>query len=745
MTSDTMRVADTVKATSVIRSAMFGLFYTLAAVLTGLSAVYALSGSEGHANKAIPALWLNLILVLSLGIYLLISLRRVFFNNETGSAAHLHQRFVLILSMAALVPALLVGLFFTTLMSRNLNTIFGPRVSEIMEFSGKLSSAYLEDKYDEIGQGALDIAGDLNQAESQFSNRITYTAYLLNQAIFREFPMVIVIDGQGRVLARAEGPASPGYIVPRPEYFEAARSGSITFIPQNEVNFIGALYKLENYNDAFLYTGRNQEEGFLKNIDSIEIVGASIDTYTGNSKALRTVFLLFYVEVALLIFFAAVWLALVLANRIVSPLGAMINAAEKVRGGDLDTRVNVPSVWDEISDLANAFNRMTKQLSTQREDLVREHAISEQRREFSEAVLSGVSAGVIGLSPDGVITVFNKSAERLLGIRASDVLERPLATVLKGFLPAFIRAQEHFRNRSEDQVNLETPMGTKNLDIRISSYKGERLDTGWVITFDDMTRLVAAQRHSAWREVARRIAHEIKNPLTPIQLSAERLERKYAKEIHSNPEVFKKCTQTIVRQVSNLGRMVDEFSAFARMPAPVLQSVKLSKMMKDTLFSQGVAFPEVKFTYENHERDDIEILCDERLIGQALTNLYKNAGESISRCVEKSGKYMSDGQISSVVSVHDNIVWIDISDNGEGWPVNDYERLLEPYMTTRDQGTGLGLAIVKRILEDHGGDLELIAPSKGKKGAHVRLKLPHTDSLSEPQIPSAHKVMKTYR
>jgi len=732
----------------VYHTALFVVFFTLSAAVIGIAALMALSGDEEQAAAALPALQVNLILILGLGVYIFLRLGRVFVKSGAGrSAPYLHRRFILIFSLAALVPAILVGLFFTALMSRNISDIFGPTVRETMQNSREVSNAYLSEEIDEISQGVYEIADDLNRAETQLPNRITYTAFLISQAVFREFPVVYVIDGNGRVLAQAEGPQSPDYVLPSDEVMSRAKEGSMTITSRNDIDLLVALYKLENYVDAYLYTGRYLRTGVLKNIDNIDEVETALLRYSGNSRTLNRVFLLTYAEAALLIFFAAIWLSMLLANRIVSPLGEMVNAAEKVRAGNLSTRVNVSGVWDEIADLANAFNRMTLQLHTQRQDLVLEHDISEQRREFSEAVLSGVSAGVIGLTPEGKITVINTSAENLLGLKAGEVVGSPLSSVLEGFLPAFNAAKDDIGNRADDQVNLETPRGTRNLDVRVSAYKGNQPDTGWVITFDDITRLVAAQRHSAWREVARRIAHEIKNPLTPIQLSAERLERKYKSEIKSDPDVFANCTQTIIRQVANLGRMVDEFSAFARMPAPILQAVNLDDLLADTLFAQRVTLPDIKFEFERTLTSNVDILCDGRLISQALTNIYKNAGEAISRRMDASGHEKLDGVITTKVSLEGNMVCIDITDNGQGWPVQDKDRLLEPYMTTRDEGSGLGLAIVKRIAEDHGGTLELLAGSHENNGhnggAHVRICLPAVSDETIAPLADAHQTSLT--
>ena len=718
------------------RSALFGFFFTIASIMTGIGALMALSGDISKADVSLNALKINLGLIIVLAIYLFFRLMRVFFNSiASRSAPHLHRRFILIFSLAALVPAILVGIFFKALTDRNLSDIFGPTISHTMETSAEVSNAYLGKEIEDIMQDVRDMAFDLNEAAPELPNRITYTAFLINQAKYRTFPSVYVVDGNGRVLAKAEGPGAPLFVIPDRELFEKAKDGTLMITSRNELDFLVALFKLANYQDAYLYTGRYLRSGLLPNLDRITEVNAALTNFQKSSKTLNNVFFLTYIEVALLIFLAAIWLAMVLANRIVSPLGDMVFAAEKVRSGDLQTRIKLDGVWDEIGDLANAFNRMTKQISTQHEALKTEHEVSEQRRQFSEAVLSGVSAGVIGLSSEGRISVINASAEDLLAISGKDVIGKPLATILPSFEQAFLRAREAVDNKSEDQVviaaNAQSGLsGEKTLDVRVSAYQGENTDTGWVITFDDITRLVAAQRHSAWREVARRIAHEIKNPLTPIQLSAERLEKKYKSEIKSDPDVFKNCTNTIIRQVANLGRMVDEFSAFARMPAPILENVNLMAIIDETLFAQRVAFPDIRYELDTQGIGDVEIICDQRLISQALTNIYKNAGEAIARRIDNSGDDTFDGLIITRIQQNKNTIIIDIIDNGPGWPLDDKDRLLEPYMTTRDAGTGLGLAIVKRIVEDHGGSLELVDMSingEGESqqiGAHVRILLP---------------------
>lgn len=731
------------KTPRLFQSAFFGVMLVTAIAITAFGALYALSGNEGQAGRALPGLYANLVLVIGLGLYLIIQLKgQVFGRNARKRAPHLLKRFMLIFSLAAILPAILIGLFFTALVSQNISNIFGTNVEKTMQTSQKISDAYLRSERQILAQTVLDIANDLNRNESHLADRITYTAFLINQAVFREVPVLYVINSEGRILAQAEGPAAPPFILPPKETIEGAKTGSIAITTRTNLDFMGALYRLENYDDAYLYTGRYLRAGLLENMDNINAIQSLYQSYTQTNADLKRVFLLIYIEIALLTVFAAIWLALMLANRIVTPLGELVSAAEKVRGGDLTTRVQTHGVWDEIHDLANAFNRMTSQLNEQRKELVLEHDISEQRREFSEAVLSGVSAGVVGLTQDGRISVINKSAEEMLDVVSDEVLNCPLKEVIPAFQPVFKRAREDVSNCAEDQVNIETKRGTRNLDIRVAAYLGDLEFSGWVITFDDMTRLVAAQRHSAWREVARRIAHEIKNPLTPIQLSAERLERKYLGEIKSDPESFRNCTSTIVRQVSNMGRMVDEFSAFARMPAPILQITNMEQLVHDSIFAQRVAFPDIDFPVEATKGESFNVLCDERLMGQALTNIYKNAGEAILRMLDENPDLEIRGVIKTNLSITDDTLLLRIEDNGKGWPQTNRERLLEPYTTTRKNGSGLGLAIVKRIVEDHGGEIEMHSGEQ-LTGAAIYIHLPVTDFSTNPKMPKTHQIVKT--
>lgn len=711
---------------SVLNSVLFGLLFVTSIALTMVGIFFALSNDAARAAQALPILQINLVFLALLSALVVRQVWRVLFSKTSRrSAPLLHRRFVIIFSLAALTPAVLVGAFSTTLITQNINDALGRSTRGDMEQAQALLNSYLKDERADLLEDVGTMERALNVSPDLLTNRISNTVKLGRARLSLGFDAVYLITRDGLVLSRVEGPDTPELRIPVRSFIDSVKPGDIAFQQRDDIDYLVALTELDNYPNVFLYSGRylRSDSQVLSSISGITESQRNLDSFIEDQNRVERVFLLTFFETVVLILIAAVWLGIVLANRIIEPLGKLVAAAEAVRGGDLSARVAVERDWGEMSDLGSAFNRMTRQLSSQRDELIREHDISEQRRQFSEAVLSGVRAGVIGLTQEGRITLMNSSGERLLGQSSQSMLGHPIETVLAEFEPAFRSAREDVTSASEDQVSFETPNGTRIFDLRVSAYQGPRKDTGWVLTFDDMTRLVAAQRHSAWREVARRIAHEIKNPLTPIQLSAERLQRKFGAQIPEDRDIFDNCTQTIMRQVASLERMVDEFSAFARMPAPVFDRVDLRDVINAIVFEQGVASPEIKISFEGADRP-APVLCDERLISQALTNVTKNAAEAIDRRIDMVGESTRGGHINISLLAKDSHFHIVITDNGMGWPLPDRERLLEPYVTTRDTGTGLGLAIVQRVAEDHGGFIKLSDRDDGASGAVLSFALP---------------------
>lgn len=713
----------------IARSAAFGVFFVSAIVLTILGALLSFSSNDAQVSTAYTILQANLALIAVIAFYLGYRVRKTLFTPaERDSTPLLHRRFVAIFSLAALLPAIIIGAFSASLISQNVTGLFGSDVRENMESAKRILNDYVDQETSELAFDLRIVRQGLAERNFDFSDRISLTAELQLASRVMDLDAIILLREDGQVLAEAQGQRAPTFEVPRPELLKEIKADETQYLNNDETNYLIALIRLEPDGDVLLYTGRRLRSSseVLSNIRGIETATARIDAFTDSQSRMNRIFALTFVETALLLLMAATWLGLVLANRIIEPLSSLVTAAERVRAGDMSARVSVSGEWGEISDLGSAFNRMTQQLNSQRDALVREHDVSEQRRQFSEAVLSGVRAGVLGLTESGRITLINDSAERLLGLSAEAALDRPIADLLPEFGPAFARARENVTNRAEDQIAYETQAGSINLDLRVASYRGARRDTGWVVTFDDMTRLVAAQRQSAWREVARRIAHEIKNPLTPIQLSAERLSRKYGPILTEDRDVFDNCTQTIIRQVGSLERMVDAFSAFAQMPQPEFEPIDLTNVLADVLFEQGVAFPAIRFRRVGTWPAALPVRGDERLLTQALTNVYKNAAEAVLReGDQKEASWI--GEIETLIEDQGDSLQIIIRDNGPGWPMADIDRLLEPYVTTREGGTGLGLPIVKRIVEDHSGTISLSPRTDQQRGAQVSISL-HVDA-----------------
>jgi len=432
-------------------------------------------------------------------------------------------------------------------------------------------------------------------------------------------------------------------------------------------------------------------------------------------------FALMYTVIALAVLLSAAWLGLSFANQLVAPIRRLIGAANIVSTGNLYIQVPVQRSEGDLAQLGETFNRMTHELRTQRDDIMRARDLIDQRRRFTEAVLAGASAGVIGVDAEGRISILNRSAEKLVDHLEADVIGHPLSEILPELTDIFANAQLGIQRLVQGQVTISRQNRERNLSVRVTTEQSPGAERGYVITLDDITELVAAQRTSAWADIARRIAHEIKNPLTPIQLSAERLRRKYGKTITDDPAVFLQCTDTIVRQVDDIKRMVDEFSKFARMPKAEIAPEDVADTVRQVVFLMRVGNADIDIDLSLSE-DPMPARFDRRLISQGLTNIIKNACEAIAAVPQAE---RGRGCIRVSTSREGADVVIDVIDNGIGLPKENRNRLLEPYVTTREKGTGLGLAIVGRILEEHGGRLELRDASEkvpGERGAWMQLR-----------------------
>lgn len=661
---------------------------------------------------------------------------RIFMARRRGKAAsRLHVRIVTMFSMVAAIPAILVAIIASVTLDLGLDRWFELRTKVIINSSLSIAEAYVIENARNLQDATLSTAYVLDANRSLFAlDRTGFRTLLSRQAVNRQLDHAALIRADGSAIMQAETFADFDMPAPPLETVATAADGMPVLIEPRVRNIVGAIVKLREFDDTYLYTIRTVDPEVIR---ARQIVRANTDEYRSlevNRVTTQVAFALTYLGVTLIIVLSAIWTGIAVADRLVRPIRQLIGAADEVATGNLNVAVRVRNSDGDVASLGNTFNNMIHQLKTQRNDLIEAKDMIDERRRFSEAVLSGVSAGVIGVEPDGSISIVNRSAEQMLRISSQDVVGRRLFDILPYVGAVFENGRKSGRQAYREQVTFYRGGVERTFDVQVTIEDDTQKPAthSYVVTVDDITDLVSAQRSSAWADVARRIAHEIKNPLTPIQLSAERIRRRFGKVITEDRDVFDQCTETIIRQVGDIGRMVDEFSAFARMPKPDMQVLDLRESLREASFLVEVSKSDISF-----ERDfgNVPLVgtFDNRLLSQAFGNLIKNAAEAIEGA-EREGM-MSKGVIR--IQARRNLEWItvDIMDNGKGLPRENRLRLLEPYMTTREKGTGLGLAIVKKIVEDHGGQLELHdAPESfhGGRGAMIRIVLPAKDAGGQP-------------
>lgn len=643
---------------------------------------------------------------------------------QRQAGAGMQIRMVTMFALVAAIPAAIVAVVATIALNQGLDQWFSERTRAMVESSRLVARSYMLEHAQVLRDDIIWTATELEQARSTYdSDPERYQRILTALAVTRSLPFTSLVNGQGETLMRAQIAVQGAY----PALPDGITVGLVEGIPAaiapGRVNLVGSVIKLRGYEDTFLFVARPVEAEVLEYMRLTDENITEYRQYASNRLVFQITFTIMYVGLAVVLLLAALWIGIALANRFVDPIRNLMIASTRVRGGDLDVQVPVQDGRGDLRDLSSGFNRMTQQLKQQREALLAANEMNEKRRQFTEAVVEGVSAGIIGLDPFGTVTLVNARACEMLGRKEIDLMGERIEAAMPQLAPILERARSARRGQVRDQIHLGNETDRRTYQVQLTREGSITESKGYVLTFDDITDLESAQRTSAWADVARRIAHEIKNPLTPIQLSAERLRRRYGSKLDGDREVFDKCINTIVRQVGDIGRMVDEFSAFARMPEATPEICDLSDVVRQAVFLESVRLPEVIIETSLPEAP-IMAWCDSRLIAQTLTNLIKNAVEAfeaIDRNEEITPRIVVEAHIEG------NHARVSVSDNGKGWPGENRHRLLEPYMTTREKGTGLGLAIVARIIEQHGGIVELIdaePDALGRVGACVTFTLP---------------------
>jgi two-component system nitrogen regulation sensor histidine kinase NtrY len=651
------------------------------------------------------------------------------------AAARLHVRIIALFSLIAAAPAILVAIVASVTLDRGLDRLFSTRTSATMENALAMADIYLGEHGQAVRDEALAMANEVVRAKPLFDqDRERFRQFLTAQAVAHGLVAAELIDGNLTILEKADRKPNLDITPPPREALANLREMDPQVGLFLDKAYVAAIMKLRGYDNTFLYVARPFDPGIVARLRQTEASVLEYQALQEGRFGVQVAFALVYTVIALIVLLSAVWIGLNFANYLVAPIRRLIGAANLVSTGNLYVQVPIRRSEGDLANLGETFNKMTQELRTQRDDIVRARDLIDSRRRFTEAVLAGASAGVIGVDAEGHVSILNRSAERLIGSSEAETLGRPLVEVVPELADMITAARSGAQRLVQGQVTISRNGRERNLSVRVTSEQAAEADHGYVITLDDITDLVSAQRTSAWADVARRIAHEIKNPLTPIQLSAERLQRKYGKVITEDRDVFEQCTSTIVRQVEDIKRMVDEFSRFARTPKPVMAPDDVADAVRQAVFLMKVGHSDIDIDVDIAE-DPLPGNFDRRLISQALTNIIKNATEGIAAVPPAE---LGRGKILVSAARDDGDIVIDVIDNGIGLPKENRSRLLEPYVTTREKGTGLGLAIVGKILEEHGGRLELKDASEktpGQRGAWMRLRFAsETASVSSEAV-----------
>lgn len=725
------------------------LLAAAATLIIGWTSYALVTGRSVPATGASPTLVTALVVANLVPVMLLVVLmaRRVALllaNRRQGVAgAQLHVRLVGLFAGIAAVPTVLVVIFASLLFQYGVQFWFSDRVKTILEGSNQVAQAYIEENRQRVADDIVPMSSDIANYARDFGEGTTLFGQALQfQVAARNLSEAAVFTRDGKALVplalnglEARALATRLERMPTPDTSAAAGAAQAVTLVARGGDRIEAVVAIPGLPDRFIYVSRKVDPAVLARADRAAGALFEYRELIERSRVMQLRFNLVLIAVSVLTLAVAMWFALWLANRLVTPIARLAVAAERVGAGDLDARVPTGGAGDEISTLARAFNRMTGQLKTQQAALLGVNRQLDRRRRFTEAVLSGVSAGVLSIDGAGVVKTTNRSAAALLEKREDALSGRPLSEAVPELAAWLETARE--AGRFSGQIKIARGAETQTLSVRIAADNGSGsgynsggadADGGQVLTFDDISAQLADQRRAAWADVARRIAHEIKNPLTPIQLAAERLQRKFGRQIVEDKETFSLLTGMIVRQVGDLHRMVNEFSDFARLPAPVFSPEDLGVIVREALVLQEMAFSAVEFRLEGGAAASAPLMCDRQQMMRLMTNVLKNAGEAVSARLDRdsaAGAVPAEpGHIRIVLEEEADTVVLNVEDNGIGLPTERRDQLTEPYVTTRARGTGLGLAIVKKIVEDHGGSLTLADREAGASGAMVRIVLP---------------------
>lgn len=693
------------------------LLLAFAGIGAGIATYAALNSMPPFGSNPDVVIWLlniDLVILLSLGILVarrVASLLSLWKRGIPGSK--IHMRFVYTFGLVAMAPAIIMMIFSLFFFHYGVQAWFSDRVRTAVQESRAVAESYLKEHHQIIRADVLGMANDLNRESTRYySDPEGYSRYVRTQSIVRNLPEVFLFNSNDRVLIQTDTPDDfavkdiPDFAVDR------ANLGEVIILTDSEDDRVRALVKLQNLPDTYLFVGRPVEANVLNHLASTKEAVERYEEVAARYSGLRLTVTLIYSVVALVLLLASMWFGLTFARRFSYPISDLIATSDRLRQGDYTAKASEQSGLEEFDYLGRSFNKMTSQIVSQREELIETNAQLDSRSRFTETILAGVTSGILGINRNGQITICNTSAADFLRKPADQIIGESIYTIL----PEARDFLDHSYEKPNRTHNFECPYvladGSRRIflirvAIELIGPGDNEEDHGAVITFDDITDLQSAQRKAAWADVARRIAHEIKNPLTPIQLSAERLKRKYLKSMPEDDQsIFEQCIDTIIRHVGDIGHMVSEFSNFARMPEPVMKNTDLGRLVQEIVTMNREASPNTTMQIFLDDSDK-NAICDAQQMRQAFTNILKNAMDSIEeRMKDEDADFKGHIAVGLGRSISDGRLVLSVADNGLGLPKDrDPQSLTEPYVTLREKGTGLGLAIVKKIMEDHGGHI----------------------------------------
>ncbi|HTZ68594.1 MAG TPA: PAS domain-containing sensor histidine kinase [Roseiarcus sp.] len=643
-------------------------------------------------------------------------------RRAARAGARLHSRFVGLFALVAAIPAIVTAVVAGVSVEWAINPRFMTDVAAFINEANQATRLYGDAQCRALLRDVQLTAGDIARSTMLLrSDSAQFKEYFSSRTKTLGFTAAALMNADGTIIQLAEGSDEKLIAKPEASDFQDALNGELVCQVLRTGYVFVAIRPIPKTDGQFLYAARGFDPLTAKVADDAVSASMMWARFEADRRGIELAFATVFVMLALTMLFSAIWLGLAFASRLVTPIRRLIRATDEVASGKLDVQVPTRRSDGDLGHLGETFNKMTAEILRQQTGLIEANALNDERRAFIEAVLSGVPAGVLGVDNDGIITISNAAADRLLG-GDRGLIGRPLNEVQPSIASIWEQARSLRLRLHQGQATVLREGRERVLNVRVTGNPG-RDDRASVITLDDISDLVTAQRTAAWADVARRIAHEIRNPLTPIQLSAERLKRRYGRHIVEGRDVFDQCTDTIIRQVDDIKRMVDEFSAFARTPRARPTRDDLTDCVRQAIFLMRVGRPDITFE-EQLPDEPVFAEFDRRLVSQALTNVLKNATEGI----DALGEQRANGIVLTNLSVDGaDFAEIAVCDNGKGFPSEDRHRLIEPYVTTRAEGTGLGLPIVVKIFEDHGGGVDLLdglARLDGGRGAKVLMRLP---------------------